>query len=137
MSSLGAPWRPSNPVGGEAATTTGVTTHRRRAHAVVQRRTRDDARQPAAVAQLDGPAPELDRARVQWAGPLRQLIRWSPDPAGERSRLAVARLGLRQRQCRDQQSDPHVPAPEIVPTDKIPLRCAGCPPYPAPSLFPL
>src|SRR5437879_7621134 len=47
MSSLGAPWRPSNPVGGEAATTTGVTTHRRRAHAVVQRRTRDDGCQPA------------------------------------------------------------------------------------------
>src|SRR2546427_4082989 len=47
MSSLGAPWRPSNPVGGEAATTTGVTTHRRRAHEVVQRRPRDDACQPA------------------------------------------------------------------------------------------
>src|SRR5256885_12397516 len=71
------------------------------------------ARRWAAVAQLDGPAPELDRARVQWAGPLRQLIRWSPDPAGERSRLAVARLGLRQRQCRDQQSDPHVLTPEV------------------------
>src|SRR5256885_9868058 len=47
MSSLCAPWRPSNPVGGEAATTTGVTTHRRRAHAVVQRRTRDGGCQPA------------------------------------------------------------------------------------------
>src|SRR5207253_5170067 len=47
MSSLGAPWRPSNPAGGEAATTTGVTTHRRRAHAIVQRRTRDYACEPA------------------------------------------------------------------------------------------
>src|SRR2546430_7498613 len=47
MSSLGAAWRPASPVGGEAATTTGVTTHRRRAHAVVQRRTRDDGCQPA------------------------------------------------------------------------------------------
>src|SRR2546430_17631599 len=78
------------------------------------------ARRRAAVAQLDGPAPELDRARVQWAGPLRQLIRWSTDAAGERSRLAVAWLGLRQRQCRDQQSDPHVPAPEIFEQKRYP-----------------
>src|SRR5437773_283486 len=121
MSSLGAPWRPSNPWGGGAATSTGVTTHRRRTPAVdddlpfrragnhVQRvrprlhppprdlrrerevdargfvgaesprlAERDQfahdltaARRRAAVAQLDGPAPELDRARVQWARPLR------------------------------------------------------------------
>src|SRR5438309_10309413 len=114
MSSLGAPWRPSNPVRGEAATTTGVTTHRRRAHATVHRRTRDYACQPAvrrigirtrvfshsntssvalpvagansSAVQLGGgtiklcygrPSArgrkvmgELDRARVQWAGPL-------------------------------------------------------------------
>src|SRR2546427_8845243 len=36
------------------------------------------------ISQLDGPAPELDRARVQWAGPPRQLIRWSTDELAER-----------------------------------------------------
>src|SRR2546422_2926418 len=46
MSSLGTPWRPSNPAGGGAATTTDETTHRRRAHADVQRRTSDSACQP-------------------------------------------------------------------------------------------
>src|SRR5207247_9108031 len=76
------------------------------------------ARRPAAVAPLDSPAPELDRARVRKAGPLRQLIRRSTDPAGDGVRLAAARLRLSQRQSRDEQHDPHVLTPEMVQTVK-------------------
>src|SRR5881628_1410962 len=46
MSSLGAPWCPSNPAGGGAATTTDETTQRRRAHVDVQPRAGAGGSQP-------------------------------------------------------------------------------------------
>src|SRR5439155_29508 len=42
----------------------------------------------------------------------------STDPAGDGVRLAAARLGLSQRQSRDEQHDPHVLTPEMVQTVK-------------------